>query len=140
MIENAALFCDEVEKFSNIKLVVKHDLHTLGSVAATSSQEEFFFSIAFSAKYVQGLLRVIQQAVTNPEIKNLEQIKKDLTENMEQLTTNLKTLLAKESTEVKEEFDKKYFSLTAESFANLRKLLNDLEWVKIYHNHLKRAK
>lgn len=140
MIEDAELFCHEVEKLSNLKLLVKHDLHTLVSVAATSSQEELFFSITFSAKYVQGLLRVIQQAVINPEIKNLAQIKKDLAENMEQITGNLKILLANESTEVKEEFEKNYFSLTAESFANLRKLLIDLEWVKIYHNHLKRTK
>jgi len=86
------------------------------------------------------LLRVIQHAGTNPEIKNLAQIKIDLAENMEQISANLKILLANESTEVKEEFEKEYLSLTAESFANFRKLLNDLEWVKIYHNHLKRAK
>jgi hypothetical protein len=140
MAQDAELFCNEVEKFSDMKLLVKPDLQTLVMASANSFHEELFFSIAFSAKYVRGLLRVIQQGVTNPDIKNLAQIKKDLAENMEQITANLKILIANESTEVKEEFEQNYFSLTAESFANLRKLLNDLEWVKIYHNQLKRTK
>lgn len=140
MIENAGQFCDEVEKLSDMKLLVKDDLQKLTSAAVSSLQQELFFSIAFSAKYIHGLLRVIQQGVTNPAIKNLTQIKIDLAENMEQITANLKILLANESTEVTNEFEKNYFSLTAESFANFRKLLNDLEWVKIYHNHLKRTK
>ncbi|MFA6598835.1 MAG: hypothetical protein WCS69_14015 [Ignavibacteriaceae bacterium] len=140
MIENPGLFCDEVEKFSNMKLLVKDDLQKLASAAVNSLQQELFFSIAFSAKYVQGLVRVLQQAGTNPEIKNLEQIKNDLTENMEQITATLKILLANESNEVKATLEEKYFSLTAESFVNLRNLLSDLEWVKIYQNHLKRIK
>jgi len=140
MIENPGLFCDEVEKFSNKKLLIIDDLQKLASTAVNSLQQELFFSIAFSAKYIQGLVRVLQQAGTNPEIKNLEQIKKDLTENMEQITTNLKILVANESSEVKAAFEEKYFSLTAESFANLQNLLHDLEWVKIYQNHLKRIK
>jgi len=140
MIENSELFCNEVEKFSNMKILLKADLQKLASAAVSSLQQELFFSISFSAKYVQGLLRVIQQAGTKPEIKNLDQIKKDLTENLEQITVNLKVLLANESAEVKREFEEKYFSLTAESFVNLRKLLNDLEWVKIYQNKLKRPK
>lgn len=140
MIDDAGSFCDEVEKFSANKLLVKSDLRTLVSLAINSLNEELFSSIAFTAKYIQGLLRVIQQAGTNPEIKNFQQIKNDLTENMEKISTDLKTLLAGSEIEVKEMFTEKYLALTAESFANLRKLLHDLEWVKIYQNQLKRTK
>ena len=140
MIKDSTRFCDEVEKFSENKLFVKQDLLTLLSSAIDSLNEELYFSIAFTAKYVQGLLRVIQQAGTNPEIKNLAQIKNDLTENMEKITDNLKTLIAYSDIEVKEKFEEKYLALTAESFSNLRNLLSDLEWVKIYHNRLKRTK
>ena len=140
MIENAGQFCDEVEKFSQNKLLVKSDLQMLVLSAISSLNEELFFSIAFTAKYIQGLLRVIQHAGTNAEIKNLTQIKTDLTENMEKISSDLKTLLTGSEIEVKEMFAEKYLALTAESFANLRKLLNDLEWVKIYQNQLKRTK
>lgn len=140
MIENAERFCDEVAKFSQNKLLVKSDLQMLVLSAISSLNEELFFSIAFTAKYIQGLLRVIQQAGTNPEIKNLQQIKHDLTENMEKMSSDLKTILAGSEIEVKAMFTEKYLALTAESFANLRKLLNDLEWVKIYQNQLKRTK
>lgn len=140
MINDANSFCDEVEKFSENKLLVKSDLKLLVLCAVSSLNEELFFSIAFTAKYVQGLLRVIQQAGTNPEIKNLLQIQNDLTEQMERISVDLKTLLAASEKEVKEKFAGKYLALTAESFANLRKLLNDLEWVKIYQNQLKRTK
>lgn len=140
MIKNATSFCEEVEKFSQSRLLVKSDLQTLVFTAVNSLNEELFFSIAFTAKYVQGLLRVIQQAGTNPEIKNLQQIKIDLTENMEKISLDLRTLLAGSSSENKAAFEEKYLALTAESFANMRNLLNDLEWVKIYQNQLKRAK
>lgn len=140
MINDANSFCDEVEKFSENKLLVKSDLKLLVLCAVSSLNEELFFSIAFTAKYVQGLLRVIQQAGTNPEIKNLLQIQNDLTEQMERISVDLKTLLAASEKEVKEKFAGKYLALTAESFANLRKLLNDLEWVKIYQNQMKRTK
>ncbi|MFA6980661.1 MAG: hypothetical protein WC209_15165 [Ignavibacteriaceae bacterium] len=140
MIKDSTRFCDEVEKFSENKLLVKQDLLTLVSSAIDSLNEELFFSTTFTAKYIQGLLRVIQQAGTNPEIKNLAQIKNDLTENMERISADLKTLLAGSETEVKEMFAEKYLALTAESFSNLRNLLSDLEWVKIYHNRLKRTK
>lgn len=140
MIKNTASFCEEVEKFSQSRLLVKSDLQTLVFAAVNSLNEELFFSIAFTAKYVQGLLRVIQQAGTNPEIKNLQQIKIDLTENMEKISLDLRTLLAGSSSENKAVFEEKYLALTAESFANMRKLLNDLEWVKIYQNQLKRTK
>ncbi|MDP3149530.1 MAG: hypothetical protein Q8N83_10425 [Ignavibacteria bacterium] len=140
MIKDADSFCHEVERFSQHQLLVKSDLQTLVSSAINSLNEELFFSIAFTAKYVQGLLRVIQQAGTNPEIKNLRQIKNDLTENMEKITADLNTLLADSAKEVREKFKEKYLALTAESFANLRMLLNDLEWVKIYQNQLKRTK
>ena len=137
MIKDSTRFCDEVEKFSENKLLVKQDLLTLVSSAIDSLNEELFFSIAFTAKYIQGLLRVIQHAGTNPEIKNLEQIKTDLTENMKKISNDLRTILAGSETEVKEMFAEKYLALTAESFSNLRNLLSDLEWVKIYHNRLK---
>ncbi len=140
MINDADFFCDEVEKFSANNLLVKSDLKLLVLSAVSSLNEELFFSIAFTAKYVQGLLRVIQQAGTNPEIKNLAQIKNDLTENMEKITDDLRTLIANSNIEVKEKFETKYLALTAESFSNLRNLLSDLEWVKIYQNQLKRTK
>lgn len=140
MIKDAITFCDEVEKFSENKLLVKSDLQTLVFAAVNLLNQELFFSIAFTAKYVQGLLRVIQQAGTNPEINNLQQIKTDLTENMEKISGDLRTLLAGSSSEIKAAFEAKYLALTSESFANMRKLLNDLEWVKIYQNQLKRAK
>ena len=140
MIENAGQFCDEVEKFSQNKLLVKSDVQMLVLSAISSLNEELFFSITFTAKYIQGLLRVIQQAGTNPEIKNLTQIKTDLTENMEKITDDLGTLIANSNLEVKEKFETKYLALTAESFSNLRNLLSDLEWVKIYQNQQKRAK
>ena len=140
MIENAGQFCDEVEKFSKNKLLVKSDVQMLVLSAISSLNEELFFSITFTAKYIQGLLRVIQQAGTNPEIKNLTQIKTDLTENMEKITDDLRTLIANSNLEVKEKFETNYLALAAESFSNLRNLLSDLEWVKIYQNQQKRTK
>jgi len=140
MIEDSKSFCESVEQFSQNNLLQKEDLHWLISIAVSPAKAELFFSMAFTAKYVQGLMRVIQQSTTNPEIKNLQQIKDDLTENMEKISTDLKRYIENEAEDMKHAFEQKYLGMSGEAFMNLRKLLNDLEWVKIYDNHLKRIR
>jgi len=83
-------------------------------------------------------MRVLFSAQNNPEVKNIEQIQSDLSSNIQRTIEMIKDILTNESSEVQDEFQKKYFDLNSDSFENLDLLLSDLEWLKMYFNDLKR--
>jgi len=140
MADHVDTFLEDVENFSGKKLQHKSELAQLCAASGFPAVSDSFSSILFTAKYIQGLMRVIEQAAKNPEIHNLQQIKQDLTVNLEKFTGDLKSFLQNESEQIQGEFENKFLSLTGESFLQLRNLLSDLEWVKMYLNHLNRTK
>jgi len=135
---NPAEFVDAVEKFSGEKLKRKAELLRVYEEAVKNDNMELFDDTIFTAKYVQGLLRVVKNGTQNPEVQNLESIKKDFSENMNKVVSQLKEILTTADEELKSHFDKTYFELSQEGFLNLAELLNDLEWTKMYLNDLKR--
>ncbi len=134
----AAQFVDEVEKFSRSKLKRKIELIRIYEESLKTDNEKEFEDLAFTAKYVQGLLRVVNSGTLNPEVKNIEQVKKDFSDNMEKTVGQIKNIIARSDEMLKQHFESTYFSLTRESFANMTELLSDLEWAKMYLNEIKR--
>lgn len=137
-IQNAQLIIEEVEQFSNNKLKLKNDLFVIVNSALKNNLNEKLNDLAFTSKYVKGLMRVLFSAQNNPEVKNIEQIQSDLSNNIQKTIEMIKDILIYESSEIKYEFQKKYFNLNSESLGNLNFLLSDLEWLKMYFNDLKR--
>lgn len=136
--QNAQLIIEEVEQFSNHKLKLKNDLFVILNSAIKNNLNEKLNDLAFTSKYVKGLMRVLFSAQNNPEVKNIEQIQSDLSSNIQRTIEMIKDILTNESSEVQDEFQKKYFDLNSDSFENLDLLLSDLEWLKMYFNDLKR--
>ena len=97
-----------------------------------------FEDLAFTAKYVQGLLRIVKQAAVNTEINNLEQIKKDFSDNMEKAAAQIKEIISHADENIKFHFEQTYFELSQQGFINFSELLSDLEWAKQYLNEKKR--
>ena len=135
---NATAFISEVENFSKTKLKRKAELIRIFEEAAKQNKLKTFEELTFTAKYVQGLLRVVKKGAGNPEIKNIDSIKNDFSSNMNKVVEQLKTITSDSDEEMKKYFDENFFQLSQESFMNLNELLNDLEWVKMYSNSLKR--
>lgn len=133
-----AEFVDEVEKFSKEKLRRKAELLRIYEEAVKGNNFKLFEDTVFTAKYVQGLLRVVKSGTQNPEVQNLESIKKDFSDNMTKVVSQLKDILNSADEDTKMHFEKTYFELSQEGFLNLSELLNDLEWTKMYLNDLKR--
>ncbi len=136
--EIAAQFVNEVEKFSHSKLKRKIELLRIYEEALKFNNEKEFEDLAFTAKYVQGLLRVVKTGTVNPEVQNIEQIKKDFSDNMNKTVDRIKKIIAGASEDLKLHFEKTYFELTQDSFINFSELLSDLEWAKMYLNEIKR--
>lgn len=131
-------FLDEVEKFSGKSLNKKDDLVIILETSDINEKSEDFENLSFTGKYVNGLFRVLKSSVKIPEVENVDQIKKDLTENMEKVISQLKEITINMNEKNKKFFEENYFELSQNSMQNLQKLVEDLDIIKKYLNHLKR--
>jgi hypothetical protein len=133
--KNENEFIASLIQFSENKIQHADDIKYLYKKALDKNAVDEFEKTAFTAKYINGLKRVMTSGIGNPEISNIDQIKKDLADNYEKVISEIKNLCGDD-----EAFRKKFLELDRESFANLNSLLADLDWVKIYLNELKRKK
>src|SRR3990167_7262113 len=100
-----------VDEFSNFQLQKRDDL------------QRFFEETIFTAKYVLGLMRVMKKGASFPKIESLEHVKKDLTENMEKISGQIRELISSASEIDNNYFEEKlikssgsYFSKTSKMF------------------------
>ena len=56
----AANIIEEIDEFSQYKLNKKTDLKTLYSLAVTEGKVKLFEELSFTAKYADGLMRVLK--------------------------------------------------------------------------------
>ena len=131
-------FLNEVEKFSGKLLHKKNDLTVILDVFKVNEKFKEFEDLSFTGKYVNGLFRVLKNSIKIPEVENADQIKKDLSENMEKVISQLKEITFSMNEKNKKHFDENYFQLSQNSIQNLQKLVEDLDIIKKYLNHLKR--
>ena len=131
-------FLDDVEKFSGKSLNKKKDLSIILEVIDTDEKFKDFENLCFTGKYVNGLFRVLRNSANIPEVKNVDQIKKDLSENMEKVISQLKEITLATNEMNKKFFEDNYLQLSQTSMQNLQQLVEDLDIIKKYLNHLKR--
>lgn len=131
-------FINDVEKFSRSKLNKKAELIRIYEEALKSNKEELFDDLTFTAKYVQGLMRVVKSGSVNPDIKNIDSIKKDFTDNMNKVVSKIKEIISSADENMKTHFEQTYFEMSQQGFINLAELLADLEWTKMYLNDSRR--
>lgn len=131
-------FLDQVEKFVEKKLHRKKDLYLIIEKHFQNKGIDEFEDFTFTGKYVNGLFRVLQSSGKVTDFQNLDQVKKDLNDNVEKVTSRLReiTLILNEND--KAMIDRNYLELTKESFQNIRQLVEDLDHIKKYLNYLKR--
>ncbi|MBX2975385.1 MAG: hypothetical protein KF721_04570 [Ignavibacteriaceae bacterium] len=137
--ENAGKLLQEIDSFSNNKLKLRIELQELLELTAYNSKFDEFENLIFTAKYIQGLMRVVKNAIENPEISNLKQIQADLSQNIEKFYQQLRDVIANSDESLKYRYEKDFLELSSESFARLNSLMLDLEWTKMYFNSLKRV-
>ena len=131
-------FLDDVEKFSHQSLKRKNDLSILVKAYDENGKLEDFENLSFTGKYINGLFTVLKNSVNIPEVENVDQIKKDLSENMEKVTSALKEITFKMSDDEKKIIEESYLNLNQNSLQNLQQLVEDLDHIKKYLNYLKR--
>lgn len=138
MHKNDINLFDETENYSNSLLTQKEDLIFLYKECINNECIEKFEELCFTGKYVNGLLKVIEAGISNPEVKSLDHIKQDLSINMKKVISHLKEITLNSSEDFKNILIDKYSSLNVDSIKNLTALVSDLDRVKRYLNYLKR--
>lgn len=131
-------FLDQVEKFVEKKLHRKKDLYLIIEKHFQNKGIDELEDLAFTGKYVNGLFRVLQSSNSLTDFQNLDQVKKDLNDNIEKVISRLReiTLILNENDKAR--IDRNYLELTKESLQNIRQLVEDLDHIKKYLNYLKR--
>lgn len=129
-------FLTEVEKFTSIRLNKKEDLLVIINACKKSNRESIFEDLCFTGKYISGLFRVLRNSTNLNEVKNIDQIKKDFSDNLEKLRSKLQEISL--FTEEKEQLEESYIQLSQNSLQNLQNLFEDLDSIKKYLNYIKR--
>lgn len=132
-------FCSKINEFAKGKINNAEDLTRIVEIIFKIDKNELLEDLSFSAKYSQGLLKIIQNRSNNIEDEYFERIKVEYTEGVKKVRESLTTILNESSPFIKQIFIDKYLSLTHESLNNLNLLMSDLSWVKMYLNDIKRS-
>jgi hypothetical protein len=129
---------EEIDEFSQHNLNKKTDLKTLYSLSLKEDKGKIFEELSFTAKYAEGLMRVLKTGINNPDVKSLEHIKRDFVHNMQKIVDQMKEIVVNADEQIKRYFEMTYFDMSQQGMQNLTLILSDLEWAKKYFNMQKR--
>jgi len=127
----------ELKKISNDKLNAQEDLERIISTSIEFNQIKELEAVSFQAKYIHGLIRVIQKRETIVDESYSTKIKEELVNGYENLKNGLKKITQNCTPFIQQIFEEKYFLLTQSSLKNLNLLSEDLSILKFYFNDLK---
>ena len=139
---------DELYDYSGKKLKNVPELMNLIELAGVSEKDKLFYDLQFTAKYLNGLGKILQSNVSltthkktgtngNPEPSAEEARAKVMAEyktNMMKFTNYLKDLLLEADDNTRKELEEKYLTLSRTAMVNLTTLIYDLSWLKRYYN------
>lgn len=137
--KNSRELLKRVDEFSNFKLKRRDDLQIIFTEGVKEENNRLFEDLVFTAKYVQGLMKVMKMGQENSEVKSLEHVKIDLAKNMEKVVNQIREILSGSSQSDKDYIEDTFLQMNPDAFKNLNELLSDLDWTKKYLNDLKRS-
>lgn len=138
----------ELSDYSGSKLKNIPELSLLVELAKNSGKDKLFYDIQFTAKYLNGLGKILQSNVAITTQKKpgsngepppsseeaREKVMSEYKSNMLKLSNYLADLLIEADDETKTIIRHKYLSMNRDSLMNLTTLIYDLSWLKRYLN------
>ena len=138
----------ELNEFSGSKIKNISELSQLIEITDAMKQDKLFYDIQFSAKYLNGLGKILHSNIavstdknsngsgnTPENIEAKEKIKDEFKKNMQKITNDLKKLTGMSDDEnFRKNFEEKFLTLSRTSLHNLTTLIYDLSWLKKYNN------
>lgn len=146
--EKTAELVSAIKEFSGSRLKNENDLSVLIESAQTGGNQELFSDLIFTAKYLNGLGKILHSNISTaiegkPEGENKldenaeEKIRNEFSQNVIKLSKQISKLISGMKSEDKKNFEEKYLAMSRASLVNLTNLIYDLSWVKQYFNSKK---
>ncbi len=130
----------QVEKLSGGFLQAKEDLRLIIEAAVSYQKFDELNELAFQAKYVIGLQKVIQKREAVVDEEYFKKVGDEFQTAYQKIKTTLQLIMGSSTSFVNDIFSEKYFQLTHDSLQNLNRLCGDLSYLKLYLNDLKTKK
>jgi len=136
----------ELKEFSSGKLRSTQDISFLIEASAVSKQEKLFEDTLFTAKYLNGLGKILRDHMTSSLPQNgtpapdridenaIDKIRNEFREHMKKFLLQLTTLIKDIEDNDRKKFEEKYLSMDQQSMVNLTTLIYDLSWLKKFRN------
>ena len=134
----------ELDKFSGSKIKNPEEISILIEIAEQSKKDRLFYDIQFTAKYLNGLGKIMQTGVIatskngneNPQSPEeaKEKVMKEYRDNVQKFAKYLRELLIGADENSKKDFEDKFLTLNRNSMVNLTRLFYDLSWLKKFYN------
>lgn len=144
---NTAQLISEIISFSAGKLKNEHDVSVLIEASSEENQKKIFEDLIFTAKYLNGLGKIIHSnrppslTANNDGVKieenTEEKIMNEFKQHMLKFNLQLSGLIKNIPEEEKQSFEEKYLAMSRTALVNLTNLIYDLAWVKKYLNSRK---
>lgn len=146
--ESTANLVLDIKKFSGDKLKNEQDISVLIEASLTGENKKLFDEMIFSAKYLNGLGKILHSNMTNAaqqagtaedkiDENAEEKIRNEFKQNMIKFTSQISELINDMPSEDKKSIEDKYLAMNQTSLVNLTNLIYDLSWVKNYFNSKK---
>jgi hypothetical protein len=129
---------NEVEEYFKISLNKKSELKLIINSFQKSNNLSGFENLCFTGKYLNGLFKVLRDSPNLPDVKSVDQIKKDISDNIENITGQLREVSLGLNKTDKKNIEDNYLQLSQYSLQNIQVLIEDLDQIKKYLNFLKR--
>jgi hypothetical protein len=139
--DNSNKFIIELNEFSNNKIKNISEVTCMVELNCNEENKKLFKDIIFTAKYLNGLGRVLQMSLTAPpeddnnvKLKSAEKVREEYKNNLNHFIKQLELYLLHSDEDFNKEFNNKFLSLNRTSMVNLTTLIYDLSWVKKFLN------
>lgn len=139
-LESVEEIIADVEKLSGQVLRTKEDLRLILESAISRQMLDELNDLAFQAKYVTGLQKVIKKREAAIDEDYFKKVGEEFHSSYQKIKSLIQTIFQNSSAFVNDIFAEKYFQLTQSSLQNLNMLCEDLSYLKLYLNDLKQKK
>ncbi len=136
-LPDTKIILNEVERLANGKLKFRDDLEKLIETAAANGREELLQKISFDAKFLTGLLSVIQKKDDKIDRNFFDTAISEYKDAVERIKSHISELVSFSSEFYKSIFNEKFLGMTQQCMQNLNFLFSDLSYLKLFFNDLK---
>ena len=123
-------YLDAVEAFSGKKFQFRGEIGMLLECATARNMHQVFEDITFLAKFVTNASGVLKRV--GPSHADAAKLVGEFKDNLEKVSTLLRTLVKEEPADARQQLLSRFFSLSHDSLDNLLVLLSELSRIKNY--------